>query len=311
MRLINHHPTNEHHHNHHHDDHTHEHEHTHNHDYRNQDKKVLKLALIITFITMVLEFVYGFLGNSLALISDAIHMFTHSFALIISLFAIIISSKSAPASKSFGYYRVEILAAFVNGLTIFLTIFWILYEAIERFITPQEIDVESTLIVAIIGLIVNAITGYILLKGDHSNINLKSAFIHMIGDALSSVAIIIGLVVVYYTGWTLIDPLIALLIAFVIGKWAYSLLSESIHTLVEGSPVDIDAVSVHMNEFEFVMSVSDLHIVKITDNMVILTAHIGVEKNLCDNYQEMINQINSMLKHDFNITHSTIQIEWV
>ena len=302
MKLINHHPKLHQH---------HDHSHEHNHDYRNQDKRVLKLALIITFITMVLEFVYGFLGNSLALISDAIHMFTHSFALIISLFAIIISAKNAPASKSFGYYRVEILAAFVNGLTIFLTIFWILYEAIERFIHPQQIDVESTLIVAIIGLIVNAITGYILLKGDHSNINLQSAFVHMLGDALSSVAIIIGLVVVYYTGWSVIDPLIALLIAFVIGRWAYSLLRESIHTLIEGSPVDIEDVERDISEFDFVEGVSDLHIIKITDNLYNLTAHISINRSLHEEYEQMLNQINHKLHEEFDIAHSTIQIEWV
>ncbi|NCB13948.1 MAG: cation transporter, partial [Erysipelotrichia bacterium] len=149
----------------------------HTHDHRGTDKKVLKWALTITLITMFLEFFYGFLSNSLALISDAIHMFTHSFALIISLAAIVIANKKAPIEKTFGYYRIEVLAAFINGITIILSIIWIVYEAIERFLNPEIIDIKTALIVAIIGLIVNIITGVILMQGDRNNINLKSAFI--------------------------------------------------------------------------------------------------------------------------------------
>jgi len=189
-------------------EHSHSHhgdDHHHHHDHRSQDKKVLKIALVITFITMIAEFVFGFLSNSLALISDAIHMFTHSFALIISLVAIIIANKKAPIDKTFGYYRIEVLAAFVNGITIILSIFWIIYEAIERYLNPSIIDLKTAGIVAIIGLIVNIVTGVILMQGDKENVNLKSAFVHMLTDALSSVAIIIGYVVIYYTSWYFIE----------------------------------------------------------------------------------------------------------
>lgn len=130
-------------------DHSHEHGHSHSHDHRGTDKKVLKWALSITLVTMFLEFFYGFLSNSLALISDAIHMFTHSFALIISLVAIIIASKKAPLSKTFGFYRIEVLAAFVNGITIILSIVWIIYEAVLRFFNPQIIDIKTAMIVAV------------------------------------------------------------------------------------------------------------------------------------------------------------------
>ena len=143
-----------------------EHSHEHSHDHRGTDKKVLKWALGITLITMFAEFFYGFLSNSLALVSDAIHMFTHSFALIISLLAIIIASKQAPLEKTFGYYRAEVLAAFINGITIVLSILWIVYEAIERFLNPEVIDIKIAMIVATVGLIVNIITGVILMQGD-------------------------------------------------------------------------------------------------------------------------------------------------
>ena len=232
---------------HHHHEHSCDHDHGiggHTHDHRGTDKKVLKWALSITLITMFLEFFYGFLSNSLALISDAIHMFTHSFALIISLVAIIIASKKAPLSKTFGFYRIEVLAAFINGITIILSIAWIIYEAIERFFNPQIIDIKTAMIVAVIGLVINIITGVILMQGDRENINLKSAFIHMLSDALSSVAIIIGYVVIYFTQWYFIDIILAVIVAGVITKWAIDILKNSINTLMESSPLDIDEVKI-------------------------------------------------------------------
>lgn len=211
-------------HEHHDHDHEHHHEHGHSHDHRSGDKKLLKIALIITFITMIAEFAAGFVSHSLALISDAIHMFTHSFALIVSLIAIILASKQAPLAKTFGYYRAEVLAAFINGITIVLSIVWILYEAVLRFLNPTVIDLKVASIVAIIGLVVNIITGVILMQGDRNNLNLKSAFVHMLSDALSSVAIIIGYIVIYFTQWYFIDIILAILVAFVIGKWAVGIL---------------------------------------------------------------------------------------
>src|SRR5574344_2429595 len=228
--------------------HSHNHDHAHSHDHRKTDKKVLKIALIITLITMFAEFFYVFLSNSLALISDAIHMFTHSFALIISLVAIIIASKTAPISKTFGYYRVEVLAAFIKGITIILSIIWIVYEAFERFLNPQIIDIKMAMIVAIIGLVVNIITGVILMQGDRNNINLKSAFVHMLSDALSSVAIIIGYIVIYYTSLYFIDIILAVLVAFVILKWAIDILKNSTNTLLESSPIDINEVKNYIEE---------------------------------------------------------------
>jgi len=297
------------HHHHHHDEHSPDHDH-HHHDHRTQDKKVLKIALAITFITMIAEFIFGFLSNSLALISDAIHMFTHSFALIISLVAIIIASKKAPEDKTFGYYRVEVLAAFVNGLTIILSIFWILYEAVHRYFNPSEIDLMTAGSVAIVGLIVNIVTGVILMQGDKDNINLKSAFIHMLSDALSSVAIIIGYVVIYYTSWYFIDILLALLVAFVIAKWAYSVLKQSTHTLMESSPISIDEVKQYIEEkHSDVLDIHDIHIWEITQDMHNMTAHILIDEKDITNYEQIIHDINHSLEDKFSIVHSTLQFE--
>lgn len=293
-----------------HKQHDHSHEHCH-HDHRGQDKKVLKLALIITFITMIVEFIAGYIGNSLALISDAVHMFTHSFALIISLVAIIIASKKAPSSKTFGYYRIEVLAAFINGITIVLSIFWILYEAVERFLHPSSIDIPISISVALIGLVVNIITGIILMQGDRENINLKSAFMHMLADALSSVAIIIGYIVIYYTQWYIIDILLALVVSFVIGKWAYGVLYASANTLLESSPVNIELIKTQMQEIDqSILDVHDIHVWEITANMFNLTAHVKIKKSHLNSYSDIINKINSVLKSQHNITHTTLQLEW-
>jgi len=290
--------------------HDHSHEHGHSHDHRTTDKRLLKIALVITFVTMIAEFIAGFMSNSLALISDAIHMFTHSFALLISLLAIIISSKKAPLNKTFGYYRAEVLAAFINGLTIILSIAWIIYEAVERFLNPNIIDIKTAMIVAIIGLIINIITGFILMKGDKNNVNLKSAFIHMLSDALSSVAIIIGYVIIYYTSWYFIDIILAVIVSIVIAKWAVDILRSSINTLMETSPLDITEVKEFIERNKNIIEIHDVHIWEITQDMYNMTAHVKIDKNHLDNYEELLHHLNHDLKEKYKIVHTTFQFEW-
>lgn len=302
-----------HHHEHHeHCSHSHEdeHGHSHSHDHRGTDKKVLKWALSITAITMLLEFFYGFLSNSLALISDAIHMFTHSFALIISLVAIIIASKKAPLSKTFGFYRIEVIAAFVNGITIILSIIWIVYEAVLRFFNPQIIDIKTAMIVAIIGLVINIITGVILMQGDKENINLKSSFVHMLSDALSSVAIIIGYVIIYFTQWYFIDIILAVIVAVVIAKWAIDILKNSVNTLMESSPLDITEVKEFIERHNEVLELHDVHIWEITQDMYNMTAHVKINKKSLENYEQLMQEINHELKDKYKIVHTTFQFEW-
>ena len=295
----------------HHHDHEHNHEHhEHSHDHRGTDKKVLKWALGITLITMFLEFFYGFLSNSLALISDAIHMFTHSFALIVSLLAIVIASKKAPISKTFGFYRTEVIAAFINGITIMLSIIWIIYEAIERFFNPQIIDIKTAMIVAIVGLIINIITGFILMQGDKNNINLKSSFVHMLSDALSSVAIILGYVVIYFTSWYFIDMILAVIVSIVIGKWAIDILKNSINTLMESSPLDINEVKKFIEKHKEVLELHDVHIWEITQDMYNMTAHVKINKESLENYEQLLDEINHELKEKYKIVHTTFQFEW-
>ncbi|PNV84244.1 MAG: cation transporter [Sulfurimonas sp.] len=286
------------------------HEHSHNHS-TTKDKKLLKISFIITFTVMIVEIIGGIYVNSLALISDAIHMFTHAFALGLSLFALIVSTKVIDENKSFGYFRAEVLAAFINGLTIALSVLWIVYEAIMRLFHPEEILAGATIVIAALGLVVNVITGLILLRANHDNINIKAAFLHMLSDTISSAAIIIGAVVIYYTQFYILDTILALLVAIVIAKWAKSLLSDSIHVLLEGSPYNTKEIrSAILEEFEHVVDVHDIHCWEISHNYYYLTCHIVLDSKEEKLYNDTIVDIGEFLEHKFIIAHATIQIEF-
>ncbi len=306
-------PLKQHTHDHHHHDYDHDHGHDHSHHHHHhggENKKLLKISFVITFVVMFVEIIGGVYANSLALISDAIHMFTHSFALGLSLFAIVLAARDRDDRKTFGYFRAEILAAFINGLTIALSVLWIVYEAVIRFINPEEILTTATLIVALVGLVVNLLTGYILHKGDMDNINMKSAFFHMLADAFSSVAIIIGAVVIQYTNLYIIDTILALLVAVIIAKWAYGLLKDSVHILLEGSPIDTALLSEGIRESsKNVVDIHDIHCWEITNNYYHLSAHVAVANLDESSYAQTLEDISNLLRERFGIGHVTLQLE--
>ena len=194
-------------------------------EYRSLERKKLLLAFSITFLAMILEFAGGLLAHSIALVSDAGHMFTHSFAIGLSLIAIWIARKPPCHHKTFGLYRAEIIAAFVNGLFLLLVVFAILYKSILRIIYPSHVHSLHVLMIATIGLAVN-IASIFILQGSHKrDINIRSVFYHIIADTASSLAIIIGVLMIYFTGWMLIDPLISLGISVMILLWAWGILN--------------------------------------------------------------------------------------
>ena len=293
-------------------DHGHHDHASHQHDYRAHDKSVLMVSFIITVTTMVAEIVGGLLTHSLALVSDGIHMFTHAFALGLSWGAIVLASRPANIEKTFGYYRVEVVAAFVNGLTILFSAVWIVIEGISRLVTPEPVNIGVTLIIAIVGLVINLITGAILLRGDQSNMNIRSSFLHMLTDTLSSVAIIVGLIVIHYTGWQMIDPLLALIVAVIILKWSWSLLRDSLHVLMEGSPIDVAALKEYvLREFPDVVDIHDVHIWQISQRFNCLTAHVRIKPEAVGDYSALVLRINSSLREQFDIGHTNLQPEWV
>jgi cobalt-zinc-cadmium efflux system protein len=303
-----------------HDHHGHDHPHAqahghahagHNHDYRAHDKSLLLTSFIITMTMMVAEIVGGLLTHSLALVSDGIHMFTHAFALGLSWGAIVLASRPANMEKTFGYYRVEVVAAFVNGLTILFSAVWIVIEGIGRLVTPDPVNVGVTLVIAAAGLVVNLITGAILMRADQSNMNIRSSFLHMLTDTLSSVAIIIGLVVIHYTGWQFIDPLLALIVAAIILKWSWTLLRDSLHVLMEGSPIDVPALKAHvLHEFPDVEDIHDVHIWQISQRFNCLTAHVRIKRGAVADYSSLVLRMNASLREKFDIGHTNFQPEW-
>jgi cobalt-zinc-cadmium efflux system protein len=260
---------------------------------------------------MVLEIVTGLYTHSLALVSDGIHMFTHAFALAISWGAIVLAARPANLEKTFGYYRIEVVAAFVNGLTILGSAVWIVVEGISRVIVPEPIDIALTLGVAIFGLVINIITGVALLRANQEDLNIRSSFLHMLTDAISSVAIIAGLIVIRYTGWTWIDPLIALMVAVVITRWSWGLLTASLHILLEGSPVNIKELTAYVIEhYPQVRDVHDVHIWQISQRFNCLTAHLTVARQDIDAYPELVAKLNADLRENFDIGHTNFQPEW-
>lgn len=289
---------------------THSHEgHQHSHfDTRKSDKKVLLITLVMTCAMMIIQFIYALISNSLALLSDTLHMFSDAFALALSFLAILATQKFQSPQKTFGYFRLEILVAFINGLSILLAVLFISYEAVHKLFNPSEIDTKTMLIVAIIGFCVNAFAGFLMFKaGNLENINIKSAFLHLMSDLLSSLAVIIGGVVVYFTEIYYIDTILALLIALVLLRWAFILIKQSVNILLESSPIDISQVQNELLKHKQIVQIQDLHILQITNKMFVATMHLQVECDSISDFEKLSNQIAKALYHKFDIGHCTIE----
>jgi cobalt-zinc-cadmium efflux system protein len=273
--------------------------------------KSLKIVFAITATYLVIEVVVGFISNSLALLSDAAHMLTDVGGQALALFAIWMTSKPRNNRKTYGYYRTEIFSALINALVLIFISGFILYEAWQRFKDPPAVAGVSMLIVAACGLIINLIAMKILRSGSKESINIKGAFLEVVSDMLSSVAVIIAGIIILATGWLYIDPIMSALIGLFILPRTYNLLKESVDILLEGAPKDVDYVTVEkfITEKRGVVSVHDLHIWTITSGINALSVHITMigETNLIT-----INEITSSIKDElltkFKIAHTTIEV---
>ncbi len=272
----------------------------------------LKLVIIITAIVMGIEVVGGFLTNSLALLSDAGHMLTHLFALGMSFFAIVLAARPVTKEKTYGFYRAEVLVAFVNGIALLFMAAFIFYKAIFRVISPQSVAELEMLLVALLGLAANG-AGIFLLSGlGREDINVRSAFLHLIGDTASSGAVVLGGLIIYYTGNFIIDPLISILICGLILIWAVRLLTESTNILLEATPKDVDIdemAEVIKGRIPGVKAVHDVHVWVITSHMYAMTAHVIVDDIPLSRSREILEKINKLVNEQFNISHTNIQFE--
>jgi len=282
-------------------------------EYRSVEKKRLKFSMAITGIMMVAEVVGGLLTNSLALISDAGHMFTHFFALLISFGAILCANKGNYNRRTFGFYRMEILAALFNSIFLFAVTAWILFEGIKRIMHPRPVLSAQMFIIAVIGLIVNLISALILHGASKEDLNIKSAFLHMWADTLSSVAIVTGAVVIYFTQWNIIDPVLSIFIALLVGVWGWQLFKDSVNILLESVPKGMDSEQVAQSLKESVPEIediNDLHIWEITSKMYSMTAHIKLNKDVgIDEQKEFLQKVKRIVDERFDIEHTTIEFD--
>ncbi|MGN7383762.1 MULTISPECIES: cation diffusion facilitator family transporter [unclassified Paenibacillus] len=303
-----------HHHNHSHD-HGHHHQHGHGHHHhdrsREGNKKGLTIALLITSGIMLLEFFGGLITNSLALLSDSGHMLSDASSLLLSLIAIWFATRPASPNKTYGFYRFEILAALFNGVTLFVIAGFITWEAIQRFYDPPTVASGSMMIIASIGLLANLLSAWTLMrKGDvKNNVNLRSAYLHVIGDALGSVGAILAGIIMLLFGWYAADPIISVLVALLILKSAWGIIKHTVHILMEGTPITIDQTEVKeaLGSIDGVVDVHDLHIWTITSGLDSLSCHILIEDHM--DSQKILQAAIHIIEEKFKIRHTTIQIE--
>ena len=274
-------------------------------------KRDLLIALSITVIMMVVEVIGGILSNSLALLSDAGHMFTDNLALLLSFFAMTFASMPATDRRTFGFYRLEILAALVNGIVLVLVSLYIVYEAYLRIIHPQPVAGTLMLIVAMIGLVANVIGAFVLMKHSHASLNIRGAYLHILGDALSSVGVVIGGGIILYTGWYLIDPLLSIMISLVIVYGAWALVKESVSILLESVPshINIETISAEIQKIEGVREAYHIHVWTITSGVYAMSGHVLIEDQPVSSSKDVLDRIRALLADKFKIEHSTIQLE--
>jgi len=273
-----------------------------------ENSKKLTFALLLTSSFLVVEVVAGFITQSLALLSDAAHMFTDAAALAIALVAIKIGKLPADNKRTFGYQRFEILAALFNALMLFAVAIYILYEAYQRFSTPPEIQSMGMLIVASIGLVINLISMRILFSSSQDSLNVKGAYLEVLSDALGSVGVILGAVLIYFTGWMWVDTVIAVLIGFWVLPRTWVLLKQSLNILLEGVPeeIDIEKLRKDLLQLHGVESIHQLKVWAISSKNIHLTVHLyapGADRTSL--YKEAM----EMLSHQHGITEMVLQIE--
>jgi cobalt-zinc-cadmium efflux system protein len=273
--------------------------------------KRVQIALILTGAFMIVEVIGGILSGSLALLADAGHMLTDTMALALAAFAFRVSSRPADSRRSYGYQRFQILAAFVNGLSLLLIVGWILFEAVRRLMDPPEVMGPMMLMVAGVGLLVNIFAFIVLHGGDRENLNIRGAALHVVGDLLGSIAAIAAAIVIIYTAWMPIDPILSVLVALLILRSAWHLVKRSAHILLEGAPEWLDENRMQSRLIERVPAIDSIHHVHVwglTQQHLMLTMHVALEGNPPDP-TAVVRRIKGVLREDFGIKHSTIEIE--
>lgn len=287
--------------------------HTHSHitDLTRQTIRRLALSLIITLAFVFIEIIAGIFANSLALLTDAAHNFTDVLALALSWWALRLTDQPANHKNTYGYHRAGILAALVNSTTLVVIALGIFYEAYHRFITPPEVQADVLIGVGVIAVIINIVTALLVRRGAEHDLNIRSAFLHLMGDVFSTVGAVIAGVIIRYTNWNWLDPMVSVLIGFLILWSAWSILREAIDILMESTPTDIDMESMiqDINSVDGVHGVHDLHVWSITRAVRTLSAHLVTEDIPVSEGASIQKRVNEVLYHKYDVSHATLQLE--
>lgn len=297
--------------------HTHDHRHGGDHGHahgpavtQDNERKIL-VAFFIIFAFMVVEAVGGLVSGSLALLADAGHMLTDAVALGLAYAAFRLGRQAADSRRTFGYLRFEVIAGLVNALTLFGIVVWIVYEAFQRFSSPQDVLAGPMFAIAAIGLLVNVFVLWFLMRGDTDHVNVKGAILHVMGDLLGSVGAIVAAVVIWLTGWTPIDPILSVFVSLLILRSAWGLLRKTLHILLEGAPegASADEIVSHLEtNVEGLAGVSHVHVWLITSGRALATLQI-LPKEGAD-VASLALRVEQELKTRFRIEHATVGIDW-
>ncbi|WP_050179659.1 cation diffusion facilitator family transporter [Domibacillus robiginosus] len=288
----------------------HSHSHGHNHSHGSSNKTALKWSFFLITSYMIVEVIGGIMTNSLALLSDAGHMLSDAAALGLSYVALTLGQRAASNKKTFGYKRFEILAAFLNGITLIAISVYIFFEAYQRIMNPPDVVSVGMLAISTLGLLVNIVAAFILMRGDKDeNLNVRSAFLHVIGDMLGSVGAIIAALLIMFFGWNLADPIASIVVAVLITISGYRVTRDSFHILMEGAPLNlnIQQVKEKLLSLSEVKGVHDLHVWSITSDFPALSCHLVVSREEDD--QSVLSKAKKLLHDEFELHHVTIQID--
>ena len=281
--------------------------------FQNHSKFTLWLSLVITLIFTIVEFAGGIYANSLALLSDSFHMLSDVLALGLSMVAIYFASKPPTKNYTYGFLRLEIIVAFLNGLALIVISLGIMYEGVMRIIHPEPVESGVMVVIATLGLLVNIILTLILVRSlkKEDNINIQSALWHFMGDLLNSLGVIVAVVLIHFTGWEIIDPIISIIISLIIFNGGYKIIQNAWKVLMERVPegYSSDEIIDHMKRIEGVIDVHEFHLWSITTNQSSLSAHVVLSDKYIKSPYATINKVSDLLKNKYHLEHVTLQIE--
>lgn len=289
------------------------HSHSHFGDITKQTTSRLALSLVLTLAFVFIEAVAGIFANSLALLTDAVHNFTDLIALGLSWYAIRLTAQPASGRKTYGYHRAGILVALINSTTLVLISIGIFYEAYRRFMNPPEVESGILVVVGLIAVVVNLVTALLVKKGSEHDLNIRSAFVHLMGDVISTVGAVIAGVIIYFTNANWLDPFVSVLIGFLILYNAWGILRDAMDILLEATPRDVDIKTMVKDiiQIEGVLGVHDLHVWSLTQNLRTMSAHILTDDLPISEGVNIQRQINEIVFHRYNIAHATLQLECI